>query len=125
VGATKCADGRCTLNVAVSPRFDTANTRVAPHGLMGQSYDGDSVAVIGAVDKYKGDEVSTSAMGEGAIEGVAKDYEMADKFGTRFAFSRFGKASAAPRNVSALSGMKVKANPASVEAKAADDVFVD
>ena len=125
VNATKCADGRCILNIAVSPRFDTAKTRVAPHGLMGQSYDGDDIGIVGAIDKYTGEEFTTSAMGEGAIEGVAQDYEMADKFGTDFAFSRFGKAFAAPRNVSALSGTKVKTDHTILDAKAVDDAVVD
>jgi hypothetical protein len=66
------------------------------------------VSVIGATDQYKGVEFTTSAMGEGAIEGTAKDYEMADKFATDFKFSRWGLKVAKPRNVSTLTGVKVK-----------------
>ena len=47
-------------------------------------------------------------MGEGAIEGTSKDYEMADKFSTDFKFSRWGLEVAKPRNVSTLTGVKVK-----------------
>ena len=65
-------------------------------------------SVIGATDQYKGIEFTTSAMGEGAIEGTSKDYEMADKFSTDFKFSRWGLEMAKPRNVSTLTGVKVK-----------------
>merc|ERR1711967_107020 len=108
--STKCADGRCTLDVTIKPRFNPDKSRVAPHGLIAQSYDGDSVGVVGAIDLYKGTEFTTSAMGEGAIEGKASDYEMSDKFGTEFRFARFGKTSAAPRNVGELSGKKIQLN---------------
>ena len=66
------------------------------------------VSIVGATDEYKGVEFTTSAMGEGAIEGTAKDYEMADKFSTDFKFSRWGLKVAKPRNVSTLTGVKVK-----------------
>lgn len=43
-----------------------------------QSFDGDNIGIIGATDDYKArsGEITTSAMGEGAIEGVAADYEV-------------------------------------------------
>jgi len=81
------------------------------------------ISFIGATDKYTGNEFTTSAMGEGAIEGTAKDYEMADKFATDFKFSRWGLDVAKPRNVSALTGVKVKRAqmlPGMAEASAAD-----
>ena len=49
-------------------------------------------------------------MGEGAIEGAAAQYEMADAFATNFDFSRFRKTSALPRNVSGLTGIKVNSD---------------
>ena len=68
----------------------------------------------------RGNETSTEAMGEGAIEGVAADYEMASKFATGFKYSRFGKTAAAPRDATKLAGKKIKrVNTAS--AKAVDD----
>ena len=78
-------------------------------GLIGQTYDGDQTGVIGKTDDYKtrNNVVTTSAMGEGAIEGVAADYEMASKFATAFKYSRFGLAEAKARDVSKLSGEKV------------------
>jgi len=104
--ATTCANGRCVINVAVKPLFDADRAEVAPHGLIGQSYDGDGLAVMGSTDEYNRREITTSAMGEGAIEGVASDYKMADKFATTFAFTRFGKTAALPRNINSLTGFK-------------------
>ena len=83
------------------------------------------VSVIGATDQYKGVEFTTSAMGEGAIEGTAKDYEMADKFSTDFKFSRWGLKVAEPRNVSTLTGVNVKRaqmSPRMAPASAENDV---
>lgn len=109
LNATTCADGKCTMDIAIDPLFDTDTAKVAPHGLIGQSYDQDDLRVIGKKDKFgkKGTEVTTDAMGEGAIEGVAADYAMASKFETAFAYSRFGKEAAAPRDVSKLTGVKL------------------
>ena len=45
-------------------------------------------------------------MGEGAIEGTAKDYEMSTRFATSFKYSRFDAVSAQPRSVAALTGRK-------------------
>ena len=56
---------------------------------------------------YKGDEITTSAMGEGAIEGIAANYEVASKFATEFKYSRWGKTAAAPRDVAKLAGRKI------------------
>merc|ERR1711975_194274 len=75
---------------------------------MGQAYDGDTVEVTGAKDDYSvPDEVIvTKAMGEGAIEGTAEDYEIdpTNPFDTNFKFSRFGLTHALPRNISSLTG---------------------
>jgi hypothetical protein len=114
VGASTCATGRCIINVQLVPLFDADHAKVAPHGLIGQSWDGDDVAVHGKTDDYSRKEVTTMAMGEGSIEGVAEQYEMASGFATDFAFSRFGSTSASPRNVSALSGIKVKRSTSAV-----------
>ena len=43
---------------------------------MAQTFDGDGVALDGALDDYSGKVVTTKAMGEGAIEGVASDYKL-------------------------------------------------
>jgi len=99
------------------------------HGLLGQTFDNDDVAVDGALDNYTGTLISgnerighrvvtTQAMGEGAIEGVPQDYEIdpSNPFSTEFKFSHFNSPVPAPRNASALTGnkrkvMKVKGTP--------------
>lgn len=103
----RCADGKCFLEASIKPLIDADHAKVAPHGLLGQAWDGDDFAVIGNVDEYKGAEITTKAMGEGAIEGVAADYEVASKFATTFKFSRWGMQAAKPRDVSKLTGKKV------------------
>ena len=104
VGGSTCAQGKCFVDVKVSQR---AESKVAPHGLIGQTFDGDGMGVIGNTDNYNSNEVTTSAMGEGAIEGDAADYVMASKFATEFKFSRFGLTEAKPRDVSKLTGKKM------------------
>jgi len=107
--ARTCADGRCILNVNFKPLYDVEKDLVAPHGLVGQSFDGDELAVTGATDDYSSNHVITKAMGEGAIEGIHADYLMLGKFSTEFRFSRFSKTHAKPRDVSALKGVKAPA----------------
>ena len=98
--------------------------RVSPHGLLGQSF-GDTVAVFGARDDYRRRqfEMTTAAAGEGAIEGVASDYALppTDPFTTSFGFSRFDATSAAPRDVSRLSGRKTQPVVVTAAAVAAHD----
>jgi hypothetical protein len=100
------------LDVTMYPVGDVDHEPVAPHGLLGQTYDRDDKMVIGALDDYNipGKVIVTRAMGEGAIEGVAKDYEVDGPFNTAFKFSRFRATTpVAPRNVSSLSGLIVPA----------------
>ena len=99
--------GKALLDVQLNPLYDADHDVVAPHGLIGQSWDGDGVGVDGAQDDYKFNVVTTKAMAEGAIEGVASDYEVEGKFATDFKFSRFDAASAKPRDVSTLTGKRV------------------
>ena len=92
----------------MDPLYDADHDVVAPHGLIGQSYDGDAFGVDGAQDDYRngGEEMSTSAQAEGAIEGAAKDYKLAGSFATDFKFSRFDMKKAWPRNPLTLTGQK-------------------
>merc|ERR1719389_398636 len=64
------------LDFELYSRTSFASLKVAPHGLIGQTFDGDGVAVDGAVDNYSPAVVTTAAMGEGAIEGFANEYEI-------------------------------------------------
>ena len=101
--------GKSLLNIQLHALYDADHDVVAPHGLIGQSYDGDNLKVDGRQDDYVGEEVTTRAMAEGAIEGVAADYAMPSRFATHFKYSRFDAEAAAPRDVSKLSGAKGKA----------------
>ena len=118
---TACHDGKCFAEVKLTPRANMDLAKVAPHGLIGQTYDGDGVGVIGKTDDYKtrNNTVTTSAMGEGAIEGEASDYEMASKYATDFKFSRFGLTEAKPRDATKLTGQKVGAAAKAASAGAA------
>ena len=97
--------------------------QVAPHGLIGQTFDGDGVAVDGVLDDYSSDVVYTKAMGEGAIEGVAADYVIrrSEPFGTAFKYSRFGATLASPRQSATLTGVHRAINKPPATAGAVGD----
>jgi len=97
------------LDFSFSQIDEKAAAKVAPHGLVGQTFDGDKTAVDGAQDDYSGKVVVTKAMGEGAIEGTASDYAVKTPYSVDFVYSRFAAESAVPRNVSKLGGMKKSA----------------
>ena len=110
------------MDVLIKATYQERRDPVAPHGLLGQTYDRDWVGLIGRLDDYSsldsgertesrtgvGGEVTTRAHAEGAIEGNASDYRMASDFATAFRFSRFDSIFALPRNASALGGKQVK-----------------
>jgi len=110
-----------------------ASATCFPHGLLGQSYDGSDVAVDGKMDDYRYDPkkpvVRTSAMAEGAIEGVAADYAVsgasgASPYRAAFKFSRYHKSAAdscAPRDPKTLSGAKRAADKKAVVAGTTSD----
>lgn len=77
---------------------------VAPHGIIGQTFDGDNLAVSGAQDDYNKSVVVTSAQGEGAIEGSWEDYIVPSAFETDFKYGRFSTKAAPARDVTKLSG---------------------
>jgi len=105
---SKADRGKALLDIQIVPGYDADHDIVAPHGLIGQSWDGDDIGIDGAQDNYTAAVVTTKAMAEGAIEGVAADYEMEDKFATAFKFSRFDAVKAAPRDVSKLIGKRTQ-----------------
>ena len=84
---------------------------IAPHGIVGQSFDGSKLAVSGKQDDYgNGPEFTTSAQAEGAIEGTHKDYIVSAPFATAFKYARFEATTPiAPRDVSKLAGAKAMA----------------
>ena len=93
------------IDVQMTPRVAESKFSVPPHGVIGQSWDGDNKAVFGEEDEFpvRG-EYTTSAMAEGAIEGVPTDYLMSSPYATDFKYSRFGLSHASPRDVSKLTG---------------------
>merc|ERR1712039_1103457 len=94
------------LDVEIVALYDADSDVVAPHGIFGQAYDGDKIAVDGALDSARGSETTTKAQAEGAIEGTWTDYKMESKFATTFKYTRFDATSAKHRDVSKLAGAR-------------------
>lgn len=105
-GKLELNKNKVLLDVAVQPLYNADADVVAPHGILGQAYDQDKIAVDGKLDEEKTGESTTEAQAEGAIEGVWEDYIMSDKFSTAFKYARFGLTKAAPRDVNKLTGSK-------------------
>jgi len=111
--------GKLRINLQMKPTYGLQYDPVAPHGIIGQTYDGDKFEVNGHVDTYSrlddgrlsasrtaaGGHVTTRAQAEGAIESTLEDYHMASDFATGFRFSRFDAVAAGPRNVSEMTGL--------------------
>lgn len=125
------------LDVNIVPLEDPLKKGVAPHGIIGQTADGDDMAVDGAKDDLrelskhamKGSgglyEVFPRAQAEGAIEGAIDDYKVGSVLSTEFKFSRFGSLSAPVRNIATLSGKKYKRNTMRLSASTSGDDSVD
>merc|ERR1719409_88267 len=109
-GKMEANKDKVLLDVAIQPLYNADADVVAPHGIVGQAYDGDSLAVDGKLDTNKAGESTTEAQAEGAIEGSWEDYVMASPFSTKFKYSRFDAAAAPHRDVSKLSGAKKAAS---------------
>jgi len=90
------------LRVVIRPLYDTSMDPVAPHGILGQTYDRDLRPINGRRDNYRNfaSQFTTAAQAEGALEGTAADYRVASAFATPWRFSRFDALAAAPRNIS-------------------------
>lgn len=90
-------------------RHGNASGLIAPHGIIGQTWDDDSIAVDGKQDDYEhsGVEVWTTSMAEGGIEGQASEYELENKMTHEFKYARHEKTSyTPPRDVSRLTGTR-------------------
>jgi len=96
------------LDIKIVALYDADRDVVAPHGIIGQSWDGDDYKVDGNTDHSKAyaTESTTAAQAEGAIEGNYLDYKVGSPFSVDFKYSRFAAVRAAPRNISALKGSK-------------------
>jgi len=115
-GKLEMNKNKVLLDVSVQPLYNPDTDVVAPHGILGQAYDQDNLAVDGKIDEEKTGESTTTAQAEGAIEGSWEDYIVSSKFSTDFKYSRFGLAKAAPRDVSKLTGTKKAMEDAAVGA---------
>lgn len=97
--------GNLHLDIQVQPLYDMATEKASPHGLLGQTYDGDGVPKHGKRDGFSwveddapsGSRSTTSGTintangkGEGAFEGTAELYRVKSPFDTNFVFTRFG-----------------------------------
>ena len=86
-----------------------------PHGVLGQSWDGDDVGVDGKRDDYTylADHpvVITTAMAEGSIEGNASEYALREKFDAlSFVYGRYARSAndlCPPRDVTLLKGRRI------------------
>ena len=106
---------RTLSGTGLESKYGATSKTCYAHGVIGQSYDGDDVAVDGKKDNYTVDALhpvfTTNAQAEGAIEGEARDYCTSSAFNTQFRFSRFHSNPedvCAPRDVSSLKGKKRK-----------------
>ena len=91
------------LDIQAKLRVDERDLSVPPHGIIGQAWDGDGLAIDGETDAFPNmGEFTTYAMAKGAIEGAPNDYKVAKPYATDFKFSRFDATSGAPRDVAKL-----------------------
>ena len=102
--------------LATSAGSDAAHQPV--HGVIGQSFDPKHrIHANGKLDDYSTAEVTTSAQGEGAIEGVYTDYMLPSAHTTQFKFSCFNALRVAPTRTNAT-GQLVSAFTETNEAQA-------
>jgi hypothetical protein len=76
------------LEMSIVPRKFTPYTR-APHGLLGQSFDSNRLAVDGRQTNFEVAVVNMTEQAEGAIEGTYEDYIVRSPFDTDFKFTRY------------------------------------
>ena len=118
--------GVLRMNLGVTSLYPLCDhPGIAPHGILGQTFDCDGLAINGEEDSYEilddgrttrsrvsnaGGEVTTRAQGQGALEGVLQDYRLPSLFDISFPYSRFmADASKGFRNTSRVTGARRKA----------------
>ena len=108
------------LDLSLRARGGVA-ARHLPHGIIGQAF-ASAEPRQGRVDEYPASGTfRTSAMAEGAIEGEAAMYEVADPHATKFAFSRFGKPEEVVLREALVRGNSEAAAAEIAEGEAADE----
>ena len=86
------------VDVFITALVAEKSMRVAPHGIIGQSFDQDDTETNGKTDVYPSNGYfKTSALAEGAIEGDASMYIVGAPYDTLFKYSRFDMHAATPR----------------------------
>jgi len=97
--------GIVRIHIHIQPRYDAARGVVAPHGVLGQTYDGDRAPLFGREDDDRRaghSSRATTAQAEGFIQGVWSEYKVGSPFATAFRYSRFSESRAPPRDAAAL-----------------------
>jgi len=93
------------VDIAITALTDPLVAAVAPHGIIGQGFDGKHID--GKKDSYLPEDngiFRTYAQGEGGIEGTIHDYviDQDNSFSTKFKFNRFDRVAAPSRDTSKL-----------------------
>jgi len=97
---------RRRLDIDISNKVSQMNMIHKPHGLLGQSFDEDRVAVFGMLENFGGNTYHTKYMANGAIEGNEQSYMVQSPFSYDFEFSRFLR-DGIRRNVNRLEGYHI------------------
>ena len=80
--------------------YGSPSKMVSPHGILGQTFDDNKLAVDGDITDYNSVYVEVTQQAKGFIEGVYTDYIVSRPFSTDFKYSRFYKNTfIGPRNV--------------------------
>ena len=104
------------FDFTIRPLVSESSWTCFPHGLIGQSFDGTGIGLLGKMDDYDDYDVKTSAMAEGAIVGSAVDY-IVDPTSPKFKYSRFfsdKSSKCAARDPNAVSGRRIRGSSNSV-----------
>ena len=104
------------IDIVCALRVPENRLLASPHGLIGQSFDGDGLPRFGMIDDYPYDKpdvayFSTSAMAEGAIQGKPSDY-VVEKTQLNYKYSRFNSTQ---RHVSSSNGLASASSELSLE----------
>tara|TARA_B110001450_G_scaffold182087_1_gene170147 strand:- start:821 stop:1615 length:795 start_codon:yes stop_codon:yes gene_type:complete len=116
---------RQLIGTGFETRHGTPSNVTWPHGLIGQTWDGDSVAVDGTQDDYDSDdtEIWTHAMAEGALDGKSSDAYIVDPNTFAFRYSKFEGGASSHRDVHALLGVKRNVTHRFVASASATDLM--